>query len=217
MVEEATRPGEISLLVVSDFICPWCYVGLVEVEKLEQAHPDINVRWVPFFLDPTIPPEGRTREPTTTPDTPKSDLELRGESSGILFRRGRRFTPNTHRALELQEYAYSKELEKPAIDSLHRELFKSHFDRHLDISNIDVLTDIAGNNGLDKDDARDALANGRFRDEVDAGIEWSRAVGVTGIPTFIFNNQYAVVGAQEYPVFERVVSRLRSEAAQGEG
>lgn len=177
----------------------------------------MNVRWVPFFLDPTIPPEGRTREPTTTADTPKSALELRGESQGIVFRRGRRFTPNTHRALELQEYAYGQGLEGPAIDALHRELFKAHFDDHIDISNIDVLTEIAGKHGMNHDDVRDALATGRLAEEVDAGIEWSRAVGVTGIPTFIFNQKYAIVGAQEYPAFERVMTRLRSEVARGEG
>ena len=190
----------------------------MEVERLQREHPDVNVRWVPFFLDPTIPPEGRYREPTTTPDTPKSHLELRGEASGILFRRGRRFTPNTHRALQLQEYAYGHGLEGPAIDALHRQLFKTHFDEHVDISDIDVLTDIAGQHGMDRDDVRDALTTGRFRDDVDAGIAWSRAVGVTGIPTFIFNEKYAIVGAQEYPAFEQVMARLREEAAsQGEG
>ena len=177
----------------------------------------MNVRWVPFFLDPTIPPEGRIREPTTTADTPKSALELRGEASGIVFRRGRRFTPNTHRALELQEYAYANGLEGPAIDSLHRELFKAHFDDHADISDVDVLTDIAGRHDLKHDDVRDALVTGRFADEVDAGIEWSRAIGVTGIPTFIFNQKYAIVGAQEYPAFQRVLQRLRSELGRGEG
>lgn len=189
----------------------------MEVERVQREHPDVNVRWVPFFLDPTIPPEGRTREPTTTDETPKSHLELRGEASGILFRRGRRFTPNTHRALELQEYAYAHGLEGPDIDALHRQLFKAHFDDHSDISDIDVLTDIAGQHSMDRDDVRDALLNGRFVDEVDAGIEWSRAVGVTGIPTFIFNEKYAIVGAQEYPAFERVLERLQSEVGRGEG
>ncbi len=177
----------------------------------------MNVRWVPFFLDPTIPPEGRVREPTTTAETPKSALELRGEASGIVFRRGRRFTPNTHRALELQEYAYANGLEGPAIDALHRELFKAHFDDHVDISNIDVLTEIAGRHDMNRDDVRAALTTGRFADEVDAGIEWSRAIGVTGIPTFIFNQKYAIVGAQEYPAFQRVLQRLRSELGRGEG
>ncbi len=189
----------------------------MEVERLQREYPETHVRWVPFFLDPTIPPEGRTREPTTTADTPKSALELRGEASGILFRRGRRFTPNTHRALELQEYAYGHGLEGAAIDALHRQLFKAHFDDHQDISNIDVLTDIAGQHSMDRDDVRDALTTARFAEEVDAGIEWSRAIGVTGIPTFIFNEKYAIVGAQEYPAFERLMQRLQMEVGQNEG
>ena len=69
-------------------------------------------------------------------------------------------------------------------------------------------------------DLRDALTTGRYRDQVDAGIEWARAIGVTGIPTFIFNEKYAVVGAQEYPVFQQVMQRLAEMEAQeqrGEG
>jgi predicted DsbA family dithiol-disulfide isomerase len=71
---------------------------------------------------------------------------------------------------------------------------------------------------MDRDDVHDALTNELFRDDVDAGIAWSRAVGVTGIPTFIFNEKYAIVGAQEYPAFEQVMERLHEEAAGiGEG
>jgi predicted DsbA family dithiol-disulfide isomerase len=188
----------------------------VEVEKLQRDYPDVDIRWVPFLLDPSIPPEGRSRTPQTNADTPKSALELRGEASGISFRRGRTFTPNTHLALELQEYAYQNE---HPVDDLHRHLFKAHFDDFDNIGEIDTLVRIASEHGLPADDVRDALTTGRYRDEVDAGIEWSRAaraVGVTGIPTFIFNERYAIVGAQEYPTFQRVMEHIEQES-RGEG
>ena len=185
----------------------------MEVEKLQAAHPDLEVRWVPFFLDPTIPPEGRTRQPQTSTDTPKSHLELRGEASGITFRRGRTFTPNSHLALQLNEFAYDHGATPEQANSLHRALFKAHFDDFDNIGEIDTLARIAGEQGFDAAEAQAALEADTYRDEVDTGIQWSRGVGVTGIPTFIFNQQYAVVGAQEYEVFEQVMQRLSEMAA----
>lgn len=185
----------------------------MEVERLKQEYPDVEIRWVPFLLDPTIPPEGRTRAPTTTADTPPSHLELRGEASGILFRRGRTFTPNSMLALELNEYSYAFDIDHNA---LHRALFKAHFDEHVNIGDIDVLVRIGAEHGLDASDLRDALETRRLQPEVEAGIEWSRAIGVTGIPTFIFNERYAIVGAQEYPAFQNVMQRLEEES-RGEG
>ena len=185
----------------------------MEVEKLHAAHPEVDIRWVPFFLDPTIPLEGRTRKPQTTEDTPKSNLELRGEASNITFRRGRTFTPNSHLALQLNEYAYDHGATPDRANDLHRSLFKAHFDDFDNIGEIDTLVRIGKEHEFDADDVRSALEGGRYREDVDKGIEWSRGVGVTGIPTFIFNEQYAVVGAQEYEVFEQVLEKLNAERA----
>ena len=66
----------------------------MEVEKLQRDYPNVDVRWAPYLLNPSIPPEGKERTPQTNADTPKSALELRGEASGITFARGRTFTPN---------------------------------------------------------------------------------------------------------------------------
>ncbi len=189
----------------------------MEVEKFKRDYPDAEVRWVPFLLDPSIPPEGRARKPSTNADTPKSALELRGEASGIEFRRGRSFTPNSHLALEFAEYAQEQGL---LTDALHRALFKAHFTDFDNLGDLDTLIRIGADHGLDTDDLRDSLTTGRYRDQVDAGIEWARTVGVTGVPTFIFNEKYAVVGAQEYPVFQQVMERLaemEAEEPRGEG
>ena len=181
----------------------------MEVEKLRKEYPEVDVRWVPYLLDPTIPPEGKQRTPQTTADAPKSALELRGEASGITFRRGRAFTPNSHLALEAAEYAIDQGHDS---DAFHRALFKAHFEDFDNIGDIDVLVRIGGEHGLDGGDLREVLESGSYRDTVDHAIEWARSVGVTGIPTFVFNEKYAVVGAQEYPTFERVMAKLAEEA-----
>jgi len=209
-IQDAADPTtKLKITVVSDFICPWCYVGLEVIDRLWQKY-DFELDWAPFFLDPSIPPEGRVRAPTTTADTPKSDLEKRADSEGIEIRRGRTFTPHTHLALQASEWAHHQGDARTVLD-YHRALFKAHFTDHENLMEPDVLARAATEVGLDGDDLRAALAEGRYRQAVDEGIEHSYAIGVSGIPTFILNDQYAVVGAQTYEVFERVMAEMGVE------
>ncbi len=204
--DAANAATGLKITVVSDFICPWCYVGLETIDRLWREW-DFTLDWAPFFLDPTVPPEGRTRKPQSSPDAPKSDLELRGEALGIDFRRGRTFTPHTHLALQASEFAHQNGDTRTVI-AYHRALFKAYFTDFEDLMDAEVLAKHAASVGLDADAMRTALAEGTHRDEVDRGIEHSYAIGVQGIPTFILNDQYAIVGAQDYATFERVMERL---------
>ncbi len=209
----------LKVTVVSDFICPWCYVGLQTIDRLWREY-DITLDWAPFFLDPTVPPEGRPRKPQSSPDAPKSDLELRGEAVGIEFRRGREFTPHTHLALQASEFAHQNGDTRTVIE-YHRALFKAYFTDFEDLMDPEVLVKHAAASGLDGDAMRTALAEGTYVEAVDRGIEHSYAIGVQGIPTFILNDQYAIVGAQDYSTFEKVMERLgvarREEPLGAEG
>ena len=168
---------------------------------------DVDVEWAPFFLDPSIPPEGRTRQPRTTPDTPKSALEERGESLGIEFRRGRTFTPNS--MLSLQAGAFAKEHGTPEQQhEFHKVMFETHFTTLGNLGELETLKSLAAQVGLDADALAEALTDERYRAQVEQEIDWARSVGVTGIPTFILNNQYALVGAQPYEVFEQAMEQL---------
>ena len=184
----------------------------MEVEKLRENY-DLDVRWAPFLLDPSIPPDGRTREPYTKPGDPPTDLELRGERSGITFMRGRSFTPNSHLSLETAEYAQEHGHDG---DALHRALFRTHFEDNGNLGDLDTLLQIGNETGLAVDELREALETGRYRQQVDNGIAWAQSMGVTGVPTFIFNDRYGVVGAQEYDVFERVMQQLNVPKLNGE-
>ena len=165
------------------------------------------LEFAPFFLDPSIPPEGRPRTPTTTPDTPPSAMELRGESLGIKFARGRTFQPHTHLALEAGEWVSANGDTEQVIE-FHRRLFRVHFTDHESLMDIEVLVREAKASGLDGDALRAALQSGEIREAVDDGIAQANAIGVTAIPTFIFDGKYAVVGAHEYPTFVRVLEQL---------
>jgi len=73
---------------------------------------------------------------------------------------------------------------------------------------VDTLVRIGEGAGLDSVALRHALETGEFRQQVDDGINWSRQIGVTAVPTFVFDEQYGVVGAQEYNVFQDLMGRL---------
>ncbi len=184
----------------------------MEVEKLRREY-ELEVQWWPFLLDDSIPPEGREREPRTKPDDPPTQLELRGEQVGIAFRRGRRFTPNSHLALETAEYA--QEIGHDS-DGLHRALFAAHFEGEADIGDLETLIEIGGEQGLDRAELRAVLTEGRYRAQVDERIAIAREIGVRGVPMFIFNERDAVVGAQEYAVFEQVLEQLEAPRRNGE-
>ena len=172
------------------------------------------MRWAPFFLDPSIPPEGRSRTPQTSGDTPKSHLEEMGEARGIEFRRGRDFTPNSHLALQAAEFTHDHG-DYQQQQSFHRALFKAHHTDFDNIGELETLVRIALEVGFDGEAMREALSDGSYSDRVDGGIEHARAIGVTGIPTFIFNDQYAIVGAQEYEAFEQMMTRLGARKRDG--
>lgn len=143
----------------------------------------------------------------TQPGDPPSALEQRGTELGITFRRGRTWTSNSHLAFEAQEFA--AEHEQPGDDPLafHRVMFKAYFDDLEDIGSIDNLVRIGGRAGLPETELREALESGRYRQQVDDGIRWSREIGVSAVPTFVIDEKYGIVGAQDQLVFEDLLQR----------
>ena len=121
------------------------------MDRLLADYPEVlRVTWSPFLLDPTIPPEGRSREPRTKPGDPPSALELRGQQAGITFTRGRTFYPNSRQAMELAQWAQDAGV-RPAVEhELHRALFRAHHTDMEDLANLDTLVGIARSVGLDE-------------------------------------------------------------------
>ena len=180
----------------------------MEIERLYRNW-DIELDWAPFFLDPSIPPEGRPRAPQA-PGSPETPVEARGKRLGLDFRRGRTFTPHTILSLQAGEWAAATGTTQQVID-FHRALFKAYFTDFEDLMQIDTLVRHADEVGLNGAALRDVLVNGTFADTTNAAIEQSYAVGVQAIPTFILDERYAVVGAQEYDTLERVMEQLKAK------
>lgn len=95
--------------------------------------------------------------------------------------------------------------------AFHRAMFKAYFDELEDIGQVDTIVRVAESAGLDGGEVRRVLESGEFRQQVDDGIAWSRQAGITGVPTFIIDDRWAVVGAQDYELFESLLKKLGKE------
>ena len=131
-------------------------------------------------------------------------METRGKNLEINFNRGRKWASNSYLALQAAEFAN----EHGDIWRFHRRMFKAYFDDLEDIGVLENVVRIGADAGLDADELRKALEEGTYRERVDEGINWSRAIGVNAIPTFVFNEQYGIVGAHELPAFRQMMEKI---------
>jgi predicted DsbA family dithiol-disulfide isomerase len=205
--------------IYSDTVCPWCYVGKKRFERAARERPDIDfeVQWLPFELNPGMPESGVERE--TYLARKFGDVErvrgmqgqLRevGSGLGIAFRFDRaRVMPNTRLAHEVLQFAHAA----GAQDAVGEAIFKAYFEEGRDIGDRAVLIELGAAAGLDVAELERALLARRHAQEVEALERQAHEWGITGVPTFIFDRNYAVSGAQEPDVFVQVFDRLRRTA-----
>ncbi len=131
-------------------------------------------------------------------------MEQRGKSLGITFNRGRTWSSNSYLSLQAAEFAN----EHGDMWRFHRRMFKAYFDDLEDIGMLDNVVRIGVDAGLDGDMLRKALEEGWYRERVDEGITWSRQIGVSAIPTFVFNERWGMVGAQEIAAFRQMMEKI---------
>ena len=208
----------LSIDVVSDVMCPWCYIGKRRLEAAVAARPEIalDVRWRPFQLDPTIPPEGMDRKIYMErkfggPDVVErvyAPVRAAGEAESIPFAFDKiRRSPNTFNAHRLIRWAGLEGLQ----DEMVERLFRLYFLEGGDLTDTAVLAKAAAEAGMDKAVVERLLAGDADRAEVQAEIESAQRMGITGVPTFIVAGRYAVVGAQPAEVLAGAIAKARSE------
>lgn len=218
--------------IISDTVCPWCFVGKRRLEQALDAflaaHPNVPVElaWRPFQLNPDMPVEGMDRRAYIEAKFGGLDAanevyaraSVAGADSGIDFAFDRiARMPNSLQSHRLIHWC--EERAPDLVDEIVEALFTAFFIDGRDIGDEDVLTAIGAGAGLPGDEVRAFLAGDKHRDEVaDADAE-ARRIGVTGVPCFIVDRRYAVMGAQPpealMELFERVLEeRLGDEAMQ---
>ena len=211
-----------NLEIFSDLICPWCFIGK---RRLDEAlatgvGEGVNIIWRAYQLYPTIPTEGmdrtefaRLRYRGADQSAARRQIELEAERIGIDmgFARINRM-PNTFQGHRLLHHARTHEVQHELSDRL----FADYFERGKDVGDESVLLDAAESVGMDRSDTAAYLASEEGVDAVRREIERASAIGVTGVPCFVFAGAYALPGAQEPEVIAQVIERAKVKLAPAE-
>ena len=195
--------------VISDVICPWCFIGKRRLEKavaaLDGRH-RFEVRWLPFQLNPTMPKEGISRREYRTKKfgSWERSLELdakvaaAGKAEGIHFAFDRiERTPNTLDAHRLIWLADKEGVQDAVVEAL----FRAYFTEGRDISNRQTLLDVVAEAGLDRSKAEAVLNSDEGMEAIKEADELARRVRVDGVPFFVVNGKITLSGAQPPDAF----------------
>jgi predicted DsbA family dithiol-disulfide isomerase len=192
--------------VVSDVVCPWCYIGKRRLEAALAQRGETaraTVRWHPFQLNPDIPRGGVDRRTYLEnkfggPERARevyARVEAAGKDVGIWFEFERiERQPNTLDAHRL--IAWAQGANPHRAEQLVEALFRAYFTQGVDLTNMEALTKLAAQAGFDAFRAKAMLMSDEGRAAVAAADQRARAMGISGVPLFIFNERLAVSGAQ---------------------
>lgn len=207
--------------IVSDVVCPWCIIGYKQLQLALDSLPgrfDVTLRWHPFELNPQMPRQGQdlrehlAQKYGSTPEqgrAVKARLIALGDSLGFKFDYfdDMRMV-NTFRAHQLLHWAQ----EQGRQTELKLALFEAFFSRREDVSDDNTLVVVAGRAGLPTAEALRVLEDGRYAKAVRAEQQVWLDDEVHAVPTFVFNQEYRVPGAQDKDTFVRVLNRIGDRA-----
>ncbi|MDG2001478.1 MAG: DsbA family oxidoreductase [Alphaproteobacteria bacterium] len=210
----------IKIDIVSDTVCPWCYIGKKRLDKAIEDYKDqeFEINWHAFQLNPNMPIEGINRELYLSTkfggkeraDSIYEQIKQTGSSSNISFNFNEiSIMPNSFYSHMLIEMSKEQNLQNKIAESL----FDAFFIKGINIGNLSELTNIAISNNI-KNFNEDLFRNRKdLRNTVQTSDENSRSKGVSGVPFFIINNNYAISGAQESEVFKKIFETCLLENA----
>jgi predicted DsbA family dithiol-disulfide isomerase len=210
--------------IYSDVACPWCLIGKERFERALAAFPvpeGVEVVYRPYQLDPSAPVPGvplrgyleRRFGPHLAAKMEPVAEAARAEGVTIDFDTA--LAANTlgaHRLMHLAEREHGSGVQREVAALL----FEAHFARGRDIADPEVLADLAAEAGMDRARAMDYLASDEGMYAVRAGIEHARRLGISAVPTFVFEGRYAVQGAQPASVFLQALEAVARESGSGE-
>jgi predicted DsbA family dithiol-disulfide isomerase len=204
----------VSIDVISDVICPWCFLGKRRLDKaiglLDGIKAEVN--WRPFFLDPTIPAEGMSRRAylenkfgAERLKTIHDPLITAGKADGVPYAFDKiTRTPNTMDAHRLIRWSH----EGGKQHEVAERLFMAYFNGGLDIGDRRVLLKIADEAGMDEVDVSAKIETDADIDAVNTEVERAYRMGVTGVPCFIFAQKQGLMGAQPAEVLADAIGKL---------
>jgi predicted DsbA family dithiol-disulfide isomerase len=219
-----TKP-KIKIDVVSDVVCPWCYIGKRRVEKALKDvadQVDVELEYHPFELNPDMPLEGRNQKEYLTKKfgSESKYRQITSQVTEVAAQEGLKFdfekqvvSPNTRNAHRLIWFAkkQGKQIE------MKEELMKAYFEQGIDLTKMENLISIATQVGLDPEKTKSFLNSTEGMAEVTTSEMQNAQRGISGVPFYIINNQYGVSGAQPSEVFTKALLEISTEnVSEGE-
>jgi predicted DsbA family dithiol-disulfide isomerase len=218
------KKPEIHIEVVSDVVCPWCYIGKRRLEKAVdelKGNYDIKISFSPFELNADMPTEGLNQKDYLSKKFGSESRyeEITGHVTQVAKEEGLTFdfkkqkvSPNTRDAHRIIWYA-QKEGKQPAV----KEAFmKAYFEEGIDLSKNENLIAVAEKAGLKKEKVISLLGSDDGLAEVTLAEQMNHQRGVSGVPFYIINNKYGVSGAQPSETFIKVLTEIGQNVADGE-
>ncbi len=208
----------VKLDILSDPICPWCYIGKTHLDRALAEVPDhpFTIEWHPFQLNPDMPDAGMDRREYLETKFGGKEGAVRAyapvvehaEAAGLSINfDDMKRTPNTLDAHRLIHWAGIEGKQTEAVDAL----FDAYFVQARDIGDHEVLGDIADSIGLDASVVRRLLASDADREAIRGRDTHSRQMGVNSVPTFIVASKHAVPGAQSPELWVKVINELKEQ------
>lgn len=208
---------QVKLDIMSDPICPWCYIGKAHLDRALEARPDhpFVIEWHPFQLNPTMPTDGMDRRAYLEGKFGGEEGARRAYAPVVEHAKkaglnidfeGMKRTPNTINAHRLIHWAGSEGKQTAAVSAL----FKAYFVDTRDIGDLDVLADIADGIDMDASVVRRLLESDADRQDIAARDAHSRQMGINSVPTFIVAGKHAVPGAQPPELWTKVLDDLQA-------
>lgn len=205
----------IKLDIISDPICPWCYIGKAYLDRALAAHPDhpFTIEWHPYQLNPDMAAGGMDRREYLELKFGGQDgamkvygeIAKKAEDAGLQIDfAGIKTTPNTMNAHRLIHWSGLEGRQAFVVAAL----FKAYFVEGRDIGDTGVLCNIASESGMDADMVERLLATDSDLDDIRARDGHSREMGVRGVPTFIINNESVLTGAQAPETWGQVIVEI---------
>lgn len=224
MTDAAPALKTLKIDFVSDVVCPWCVVGLggltTALETLKGEGVAADITFQPFELNPQMAPEGENivehigRKYGATPEQSAANrvmIRERAAEVGFDMRMGDDSRIwNTFDAHRLLHWAHETAPEKQ--EALKRALFTAHFTENRNLTDAGVLTQAAEAAGLDRAEAGEVLASGRYAQEVRAAEDLWRARGITSVPAVVVEGKYLISGGQPAAAFEEALRKIAGES-----
>ncbi|HLW22816.1 MAG TPA: DsbA family oxidoreductase [Steroidobacteraceae bacterium] len=206
-----------------DTVCPWCYLGKRRFELALEARPQYEpvITWRPFELNPDLPPDGVERaahlaaslgDPARIEEIHAALVEA-GHTVGLAFDFARiARLPNTRRSHLLIAHAARRGVQAEVVERV----MQAYFEEGADVGDVEELVRLGVEAGLEERDTRAAVVLRAGQDGIVAAQRHAAVIGIKGVPTFLFDRQYTLAGAQDVETFIEIIDRVVDLAAARE-